>query len=62
MATIYKTENKLRPRSKDRQKSLHLLIPAIIRDLMEFKANEEVTLEILDEQDGRTLKIYKKRE
>ena len=59
---ITRLEQKMRARSKDRPKSLHLLIPATIRDVMEFEKDETVIMDVLVEQDSKILKIYKKRE
>ena len=62
MTLIARMENKIRPRSKDRQKSLHILIPAAIRDAMELESGDIVILDVLDEQGSKALKIYKKPE
>ena len=59
MTLIARMENKIRPRSKDRQKSLHILIPAAIRDAMELESGDIVILDVLDEQGSKALKIYK---
>ncbi len=62
MTLQVRVENKIRQRSKDRPKSLHLLIPAAVRDAMEFEVDDIVILDVLVEQDSKILKIYKKRE
>lgn len=46
--------------SKARPKSLVLRIPAIIRDLLELNTGDTVTLDVIEEQDCRYIKIYKK--
>jgi hypothetical protein len=62
MTLITRIEHKLRSRSKDRPKSLHILIPATIRDTMDFKVGDQIIMDVLDEQGSRILKIYKKPE
>ena len=62
MTLIARLENKLRTRSKDRPKSLQLLIPAAIRDAMGFTGGDIIVMDVLDEQGSRILKIYKKPE
>ena len=62
MTLLTRIEHKIRSRSKDRPKSLHILIPATIRDTMDFKVDDQIIMDVLEEQDCRILKIYKKPE
>ena len=62
MTKIYSTENIIRARSPSRPKSLHLLIPATVRDIMGFTKDDQIIMDVLDEKGCRTLKIYKKPE
>ena len=62
MTLLTRIEHKIRNRSKDRPKSLHILIPATIRDVMDFHAEDQIIMDVLDEQGSRILKIYKKTE
>lgn len=62
MKLVYRTTKKLASISKARPNSLLLRIPSTIRDIMDFQPNEEVTIDVLEEKDCRTIRIYKKRE
>lgn len=62
MTKIYTTENIMRARSPNRPKSLHLLIPATVRDIMGFTKDDQIIMDVLDEQGSKILKIYKKPE
>ncbi len=62
MKLIYRKTLKLASISKARPNSLLLRIPSTIRDMMNFKPNEEVTIDVLEEKDCRTIRIYKNRE
>ena len=59
MTIITRLEKQVKARSKDRPKSLLLLIPAIVRDLMDLKLNDTLIIEVVEEE-KRYLKIYKK--
>lgn len=60
MTLIARLEKKVKYRSKDRPKSLLLLIPAIARDILELKYDDLVIMDIVVENDEKYLKIYKK--
>lgn len=59
MTTLLKKQTKVRKRSNDRPKSLILLIPATVRDLLELSADDEVCLEVCMENEEKYLKLRK---
>ena len=59
MTTIVKIPHTIRKRSNSRPKSLILLIPALIRDVMELSAEDQVCLEVCMENNEKILKIRK---
>lgn len=59
MTTMLKIPTKVRKRSKDRPKSLILLIPAKARDMLELKAEDDIYLEVCMENEERFIKISK---
>lgn len=59
MTSILKMPITVKKRSKDRPKSLILLIPAKARDIMEIKADEQLCLKICKENDKKVLKLEK---
>ena len=59
MTTILKIPAKVKKRSNTRPKSLILYIPAQVRDIMELEHNSNITLEIIQENDEKVLKIQK---
>ena len=62
MTTIATKETKVRYRSKSRPKSLLLLIPALVRDLLELEYNDTVIMDVCIENDEKFVKIFKKQE
>ena len=62
MTLIARLEKKVKYRSKDRPKSLLLLIPAMVRDILELKYNDSVIIDIIVEDDKKYVKIYKKQD
>lgn len=62
MTLVTRLEKKVKYRSKDRPKSLLLLIPAVMRDILELTYNDTVILDVCVENDEKFVKIYKKPE
>ena len=62
MTLLTRLEKQVKSRSKDRPKSLLLLIPAMVRDLMDLKVNDTLILDIVEENNKRYMKIYKKQD
>lgn len=62
MTLVARLEKKVKYRSKDRKKSLLLLIPAMVRDILELKHDDKVILDIIIENEEKYVKIYKKQD
>ncbi len=62
MTLVARLNKKVKYRSKDRPKSLLLLIPAMVRDILELKYDDEVVLDVIVENDEKYVKIYKKQD
>ncbi len=61
MTKIFEKEATIRKASKNRQKSLILHIPPVIRDYMELQADEQIIISAnLDTVGERYIKIKKK--
>lgn len=59
MTTLLRKQTKVRKRSNYRPKSLILLIPAVIRDLLELSSDDDVCLEVCMENEEKYLKLKK---
>jgi len=60
MTKILQKDIQLKYVSKSRPKSLILRIPASIRDILELKYDDTVTLEACMDENQKYLKVYKK--